>query len=504
MQKLYHAVRYFQLLVLFFLCLIPRFSKAQIPLFAHTWGGGNNEGNGSIAVDHNGNIYITGWTESSVSGNSDVLLLKYTNSGALAWAKSWDFGSQENATGIAVDPDGNVVITGMRNFPPSTATTLLAKVDSNGTLLWARAWTRYWDGASMPIIDANGNIFEGGSTYPSDIDAYLAKYDNNGNILWLRTWDKNINNASSGVAMVADGYGYIYLATSTGVWDASGPHDVVLMKFDTTGAKIWDQQWNVGGPTTNQGAGSVALDGAGNVYVAGWTNGSGAGGRDAILLKYDVAGNLMWQKTWGGNGDEDASSIAVDAGGNIFVVGTTFSFGASTPQLFLLKYDGTGTLLSQKVWGGSIATSGGRAKFDATCNLVIGGVAPNASGIWYDISGTDSIPPGSSAAAGGTVNTISVSQFTPPITETSFAGIQDTGGGGNDLLLFKLQSKGDLNHDGSLSPADVVLELNCVFLATGDCDFCFTDMNCDASITPSDVVILLNATFLGAPIVCLP
>jgi hypothetical protein len=59
-------------------------------------------------------------------------------------------------------------------------------------------------------------------------------------------------------------------------------------------------------------------------------------------------------------------------------------------------------------------------------------------------------------------------------------------------------AKGDMNADAGLTPADVVLMLNCVFLGTGDCDFCFADVNCSGGLSPADAVIELNMVFLGA------
>lgn len=60
--------------------------------------------------------------------------------------------------------------------------------------------------------------------------------------------------------------------------------------------------------------------------------------------------------------------------------------------------------------------------------------------------------------------------------------------------------KGDLNGDSIFTPADVVLELNCVFIGTGPCDTCLVDVNCDGTNSPADIVIELNAVFLNSPI----
>ncbi len=69
----------------------------------------------------------------------------------------------------------------------------------------------------------------------------------------------------------------------------------------------------------------------------------------------------------------------------------------------------------------------------------------------------------------------------------------------SSLFAFCAAAKGDMNADGNLTAADVVLELNCTFLGTGNCDLCFADVNCDGNLTAADVVSELNLVFLGTP-----
>ena len=77
------------------------------------------------------------------------------------------------------------------------------------------------------------------------------------------------------------------------------------------------------------------------------------------------------------------------------------------------------------------------------------------------------------------------------------------GGARVDMGVFEfVPMVGDLNGDGLFTPADVVLELNCVFLGTGNCPFNLADMNCDSQLSPADVVLILNFVFLGIPLPC--
>lgn len=70
--------------------------------------------------------------------------------------------------------------------------------------------------------------------------------------------------------------------------------------------------------------------------------------------------------------------------------------------------------------------------------------------------------------------------------------------------VYKYWAPGDINGDGAFTASDVVLMLNCVFLATGNCALIFTDLNCDGGLTTADAVLELNLIFLGTPLTCTP
>src|SRR6266850_3383422 len=111
----------------------------------------------------------------------------------------------------------------------------------------------------------------------------------------------------------------------------------------------WAHSW---GGAADDGAGSIAQDSAGNTYVTGRTESFGQGNGDVLLLNYDARGNLVWARTWGGSGDEAGYGVAVDQAGGIYVAGRTSSFGSGWFDALLLKFDSSGTLLWARTWGG--------------------------------------------------------------------------------------------------------------------------------------------------------
>ena len=102
---------------------------------------------------------------------------------------------------------------------------------------------------------------------------------------------------------------------------------------------------------------SAAFDSNGNVYVGGSTASFGAGGSDVLVVKYASSGTFVWAKTWGGGGDEGVNRIAVGPDGYIYVTGGTDSFGAGWYDVFLLKLDTYGNLIWGTTWGGEVTTS---------------------------------------------------------------------------------------------------------------------------------------------------
>ncbi len=151
--------------------------------------------------------------------------------------------------------------------------------------------------------------------------------------------------------------------------DASGSQQsVALNGKGTLGGSTWARTW--GGAQSDSNS-AVATDSAGNVYIAGSTSSFGAGGQDVLLLKYDSTGNLVWAKTWGGSGDEAGNGVAVDSSGNVYVTGGTTSFGGGSNDVYLLKFDSAGNLLWSQTWGGSSYDVGYDVVIDATGNLYV-------------------------------------------------------------------------------------------------------------------------------------
>ena len=116
----------------------------------------------------------------------------------------------------------------------------------------------------------------------------------------------------------------------------AGNYDVFLAKYTSTGTVSWSKTW--GGTGWDQGQ-SVSQTSDGGYIVTGAIFRYGAGSGDIFLAKYDALGNLAWNKTWGGTGDDQGYSVQQTSDGGYIVTGYTVSYGAGSNDMLLVKYD---------------------------------------------------------------------------------------------------------------------------------------------------------------------
>lgn len=352
----------------------------QVLTAGKVWGSG-------ITVDTAGNILMTGGTASFGRGQSLALLMKYSPSGKLLCMKTWGGPQDTFGYGIAYDSSNDIYVTGAtQSFGGQQPDAFLAKYDSSCNLLFQIAWGGAGNDVGRGVtVDGFDNVYVTGSTdgYGAGLsDAFLLKYGPSGEFQFSKTWGGSQNDYGSGV--VVDGAGSIYVTGSTGSYGA-GQSDVFLLKYDPSGNLSFHEIW---GGAQNDYSSGIAVDEAGNTYITGYTNSFGdtSGISAVFLLKYSPSGSLLFQKTWGGTQNDYGSGVAVDSAGDAYVTGYTYTSSTipGVASVFLLKYDPSGNLLYQKIWGGLKGDYGYGVAVDGSGNAYVSGYTysfgPNSQG----------------------------------------------------------------------------------------------------------------------------
>lgn len=242
------------------------------------------------------------------------------------------------------------------------------------------------DESNTVAIDEFGNSFVAGrfygeltlgdSVYTSAgiSDAFLVKLDNQGEVLWSVAFGGVGADECRDVATDSEGNSYVagYLgSTGVAIQDETisslGGYDVLVLKFSPDGDLLWARTY---GSATNDQAKAIAVDNDGNVTVAGYFQASmvvgsstlvSSSGLDAFVFKLNTNGDPLWAAQAGGPGQTEARAIAVDPSGNTYVSGYFYgneisagglsATGAGTTDVFVVKFNETGSVLDLKAYG---------------------------------------------------------------------------------------------------------------------------------------------------------
>lgn len=326
-------------------------------------GGASNQTRGmGIALDGNGYVYITGWTGVNLdslikTGMYDLFIVKYDTEGVKQWTKLLGVASsQTEANSIALDHNGNIYVAGRTNgnlggetvSNTSGCDLAVTKFNASGSRLWTRLLGTgggYVTVAYSIAVDTDGNCFVAGQTCGnldgqslsgtpdgSNSDMFIVKYDTSGTKKWTKLIGagNGTQTMASGVALDSSGNSYVTGGTY-GNLDGNlltGYADGFVAKFNTSGIKQWVKLYGVAGYGVDSRA--IAVDESGNIYTGSSTDGSIdgqmlSGTMDAMVMKLDPSGEKQWTRLLGGSGDmTNGLALALDKCGYIRVAGCTY------------------------------------------------------------------------------------------------------------------------------------------------------------------------------------
>ena len=350
--------------------------------FANYIGGESLDAARAVTLGDTGNIFVAGATDSpdfpvkgalqpESNGFFDVFISVFSASGNTLLLSTYLGGERDDvATAIALDKDENMVVTGESNsvrFPTASAiqpiglgTTdaFIAKLNADGT---SPVFSTYlgFDGGSGRgvVVDDNSNIWvtglTGSSSSPTQnptqtslggsFDAFVTRFSADGSLLFSTFLGGSNTDIGSGIAV--DRSGNVYVTGETDSTDFptanafqpthAGGTDAFIAKFKSDGSSLLSSSF-LGGTGTDAAI-AVAADSYGDVVVAGSTNSTNfptmnaiqpasGGGNDGFVSRFDsTIATLLYSTYLGGTGQDAVGHMVVDAGGNVYVTGTTDS-----------------------------------------------------------------------------------------------------------------------------------------------------------------------------------
>lgn len=358
--------------------------------------------------------------------------------------------------GIASDSSGNVYAV---LFGGSPAQFVLVKYNPNGDIQWQRALNSTGQLRSV-VVDSSDNIYICGTTSTSGAggnDGLLAKYNSSGTIQWQRTLGLSGSDTFYDIALNSSGDVYVVGTTSS---QGAGNADNLVAKYNSSGTIQW--QRILGSAFFESNYSGIGVDGTGDVFVTFSTPGTGAGGDDIILAKYNSSGTIQFQKTLGGASGDDGKDIAIDSDNNIYVFGDTESGDFGNGDLLLVKYNLTGTVQWQAGLGLAAFDRGYAVTTDSLGNIYgIGQTLSDGAGdrdflfAKWDSSGTIQWQ----RTLGGTGSDQGQGIAVDPLDNLYVTGRTSSAGEGTvDMMIALLANDGSSTGTFDLNGSDITYE----------------------------------------------
>jgi len=337
--------------VLFLIFASSVYLNAQ---FLWVYGGTEGDEPRFIQQTTDGGYIVTGSTQSFGAGSSDIWILKLSSAGDVEWQKTYGGNASEGVGSIQQTADGGYIVAGCTySFGAGDADFWILKLSSTGDVEWQKTYGgSSEDGANSISIQqtADGGYIVAGRTISfgaGSEDIWILKLSSTGDVEWQKTYGGNALELVSSIQQTADG-GYI-VASWTSSFGA-GSTDFWILKLSSTGDVEWQKTY--GGNDIDK-AFSIQKTEDGGYIVAAYTFSFGAGSEEIWILKLSSTGDVEWQKTYGGNSADAVYSIQQTADGGYIVAGYTFSFGAGEVDIWVLKLFSNGDVEWQKTYGGN-------------------------------------------------------------------------------------------------------------------------------------------------------
>jgi len=313
---------------------VLKFSADNTLLWSKTFGGSKDDRGEDIITTKDGGFALLGYSQStdndvtSNAGSKDFWVLKLTSSGTLSWQKNFGFLGSDYGTTLLETNDNGYLITGVLDVTASNGQGNSRSTQKHaGGNIWAiklnnsgdLEWSKYYGGSSTDIplgvvktID-NGFIIAGSSdSADRDItnnkggyDFWILKIEANGTVVWGKNFGGSEIDEASAITQTNDGNFIVVGDTRSSDKDVSnnnGAADLWMLKISQEGILIWEKtfggtSFDVGRSISRTQDNGFIISGSSRSLDANFNN---QGQNDALIIKVDSEGNIVWQETVGG------------------------------------------------------------------------------------------------------------------------------------------------------------------------------------------------------------
>ncbi len=327
--------------------------SAQTLRYQKFYGATGQDSHGSsVMATADGGYLVTGSQYTVSSMGSDVLALKLYPNGDTAWTRLYGDTAYEFGTSARQAGPGYVISASSTSPGLGGSDIFSITIDGNGDTIRTFLYGGTGDdgclgGTGVGVTTEGSYIFAGQTnSYGAGLfDAYLFKTDYTGAVLWSHTYGGAFSEQGGSVIQTADsGFAWIGYTTSFG----SGIVDVYLVRTDSSGNLLWSKCY---GLSTSETAFNIIETSDGGFLISGMRQLTPSN-YDALVIKTDSLGNMLWNKQYGGTGGNEWADCAMEVPtGGYLICGRTGSFGNGGEDILLIRTDANGDTLWTRAYG---------------------------------------------------------------------------------------------------------------------------------------------------------
>ena len=301
------------------------------------------------ALNSSGTVIYSGSTYANLNGTATTLSITMTST---VWVKTYGGASQDILLSVQQTSDSGYIVAGYTtSFGAGYYDFWVSKLNSTGGVEWQKAYGGASDEAAIFVRQTSDGGYivagEGASFGAGSYDFWVLKLASTGGVEWEKAYGGLLGDNALSVRQTSDG-GYI-VAGQTQSFGA-GSYDIWVLKLASTGAVEWEKAY---GGSSFETTYSIQQTSDSGYIVAGYTNSFSEGDYDFWVLKLASTGAVEWEKTYGGSDNDYAYSIQQTSDSGYIVTGQTYSYGAGSDDMWVLKLNSTGGVDWQKTYGGS-------------------------------------------------------------------------------------------------------------------------------------------------------